>query len=153
MKNIKFLVVEDDELSRIGLVNFLKKMGKVDEAATAKEGLNLLSENSYDVAFIDLDLEESRIGLTIVPEAAKSGVYPIVLSGREDDGTVGDAYELGCKDFLAKPFKSESVRQVLKAYQVSSLKGSISSLIVSYILLIISLASFSALDDKSIIFS
>ncbi|EQC50988.1 sigma-54 dependent transcriptional regulator [Bacteriovorax sp. DB6_IX] len=116
-KTISFLVIEDDQLARLSLVQKLKDVGIVSEADNLARAKQLLEEGHYDVAWIDLDLENELEGLEIIPLAKSKGIYSVVLSGREEEECIEKAYELGCDDYLSKPFESEALNIVLRKYE------------------------------------
>ncbi len=113
------LLVEDDLLSRLSLKSRLEYFGKVTEAETASEALIQLEKTSFDLAFVDLDLESELAGLNVVKNLKSKNVHTIVLSGREDDSVIAEAYQLGCNDFLSKPFTKAAIDSVIKKYQHS----------------------------------
>ncbi len=112
----KILLVEDDLLSRMSLKNRLENFGEVLEAPTKKEAIVLLEDRSFDLAFVDLDLESELAGLEIVKILKSKNIYGVVLSGREDEKIVEAAYENGCRDYLSKPFTKTSVELVFKKF-------------------------------------
>jgi len=116
-KKISFLVVEDDQLARMTLVENLKEYGIVSEAKNSKEAFEHLENAHFDVAWVDLDLDEDLEGLTIIPKCKQKGIYTVVLSGREEDECIEEAYEKGCDDFLSKPFELDSLKLVLRKYE------------------------------------
>lgn len=116
---IRILLVEDDLLSRLSLKSRLESVGIVDEAQSAQEALDALISSEYDMAFVDLDLESQLAGLKILEALRAKGVHSVVLSGREDDAVIEEAYRLGCNDYLSKPFSKDSIEAVIKKYQHS----------------------------------
>ncbi len=112
----KILLVEDDLLSRLSLKSRLESVGEVLEAPSKKEALILLESRVFDLAFVDLDLESELAGLEIITHLKNKNVYSVVLSGREDERVVEEAYTLGCRDYLSKPFTKTSIELVLKKY-------------------------------------
>ncbi|WP_127718402.1 sigma-54 dependent transcriptional regulator [Halobacteriovorax sp. HLS] len=117
-KILNFLVLEDDDLARLNLVTHLKEYGLVRETNNSKEAIDLLSKEKFDIAWIDLDLETELAGLKVIQHATGSNAYAVVLSGREEDEYIEKAYELGCDDYLSKPFDKESLLLVLRKYRV-----------------------------------
>ena len=117
-KILNFLVLEDDDLARLNLVTLLKDHGLVREATNSKDAINLLNSEKFDIAWIDLDLEEDLIGLSVIPIATRNRAYSVVLSGREEDEYIEEAYEKGCEDYLSKPFDKESLNLVLRKYKL-----------------------------------
>jgi DNA-binding NtrC family response regulator len=119
-KTLNFLVLEDDDLARLNLVTLLKEHGLVREARNSKEAFDYLNSEKFDIAWIDLDLEKDLVGLEVVPVAVRNGAYSVVLSGREEDEYIEEAYNKGCEDYLSKPFEKESLQLVLRKYKVLS---------------------------------
>lgn len=113
---LKILLVEDDLLSRLSLKSRLENLGEVLEVPSKKEALLLIEERSFDLAFVDLDLESELAGLEIVGQLKNKNVYTVVLSGREDERVIEDAYSLGCRDYLSKPFTKTSIELVFKKF-------------------------------------
>lgn len=125
-KQLNFLIVEDDQLSRLTLSNLLKEHGLVFEATDSKLATELIQDGHFDMAFIDLDLEDGDLkGLEIISPASKKGIYPVVLSGREEDGCIEEAYLKGCQDYLVKPFNKASLEMVLKKFSLLEGKGAL----------------------------
>lgn len=121
-KNQKILIVEDDLLSRLSLKSRLDFLGEVKEASSKKEALLLISNEKFDLAFVDLDLETELAGLEIVKELENKKTYTVVLSGREDDAVIENAYQSGCRDYLAKPFTKTSLELIFKKYLLAANK-------------------------------
>jgi DNA-binding NtrC family response regulator len=115
--NYNILLVEDDELSRASLEARLKPYGSVDSFSSAMTAIKRCQLKKYDIAFIDLDLEKELSGLSILQELSETSTYSIVLSGREEDAVIFEAYKLGCKDFLSKPYNQLSLKNVLFRFE------------------------------------
>lgn len=116
----KFLIVEDDELTSIGFAHMLSEYGEVITAYTFAEAIKYLGNdtaNSFDIIFIDLDLEQDLLGLELVYSFAEKGAYCVVVSAREDDQHIEKAYLNGCKDYLSKPFRKDSLKKIVKKQQ------------------------------------
>ena len=78
--------------------------------------MDAVSSTRFDLAFVDLDLDYQLAGLDVIRCLKEKDVHSIVLSGREDDKVIEEAYKLGCKDYLSKPFSKEAIEAVLKKY-------------------------------------
>jgi DNA-binding NtrC family response regulator len=115
-KTLKILIVEDDLLSRLSLKSRLDYIGEVREASSKEEALSLIENNFFDLAFVDLDLESQLAGLDIVVKLSEKKTYTVVLSGREDERVIENAYQLGCRDYLSKPFTKTSLELIFKKY-------------------------------------
>ena len=118
-KKLTILLVEDDLLSRISLKARLENVATVVEAVTSLEAISFSETNSFDLAFVDLDLEAELAGLNVVRALKLKNIHTVVLSGREDDSVIEEAYLLGCQDFLSKPFTKTSIDSVLNKFKNS----------------------------------
>ena len=118
-KKLNILLVEDDLLSRLSLKSRLENYAVVVEAVNSLEAISFSEEMNFDLAFVDLDLEAELLGLNVVRALKNKNIHTIVLSGREDDSIIEEAYNLGCHDFLSKPFTKVSIEAVLKKFQNS----------------------------------
>lgn len=111
------LLVEDDLLARLSLKGRLERFSRVTEAETAQKALELVNRVSFDLAFVDLDLESPLAGLEVIKALKVKNTHTIVLSGREDEHVIEEAYSLGCNDYLAKPFTKEAIESVIKKFE------------------------------------
>lgn len=111
------LLVEDDLLARLSLKSRLERFSRVTEAETAQRALELVDQVSFDLAFVDLDLESPLAGLEVIKALKVKNTHIIVLSGREDEHVIEEAYGLGCNDYLAKPFTKEAIESVVKKFE------------------------------------
>ncbi|MDF2842045.1 MAG: DNA-binding response regulator [Herbinix sp.] len=106
--NYKILLVEDDEeLTEIVTDYFTQKSGEtihIDSASTGVEGQDKCIEKEYDVVLLDIMLPGIN-GLTICRELRKSSDVPIVfITARTNENDKMLGYQLGCDDYIAKPF-------------------------------------------------
>ncbi|RPJ70641.1 MAG: sigma-54-dependent Fis family transcriptional regulator, partial [Alphaproteobacteria bacterium] len=118
----KILIVEDDLLSRLSLKARLETVGEVHDASSQAEALILVEERQFDIAFVDLDLESELAGLKIVEALRSKKTYTVVLSGREDETIIEQAYQFGCRDYLSKPFTKTSIELIFKKYSSAANK-------------------------------
>jgi DNA-binding NtrC family response regulator len=116
LNKLKILIVEDDLLSRLTLKSRLESQGEVREASSMKEAIELIENSQFDLAFVDLDLEAELAGLDIVTALSKEKTYTVVLSGREDESVIENAYQRGCRDFLSKPFSKNGLELIFKKF-------------------------------------
>jgi DNA-binding NtrC family response regulator len=115
-QKLKILIAEDDLLSRLSLKARLESMGEVQEVSSKAEALVLVESRAFDMAFLDLDLESELAGLDIVKALSSKNCYTVVLSGREDESVIEQAYQFGCRDYLSKPFTKTSIELIFKKY-------------------------------------
>lgn len=104
----KILLVEDDpELREIITDYFGEKSAgafNIDCAETGNDGQQKCMENEYDLVLLDVMLPEVN-GFTICKELRKNSDVPIIfITARhsEEDRLYG--YNLGCDDYISKPF-------------------------------------------------
>lgn len=120
--NLKILIVEDDLLSRLSLKARLETLGAVWEASSKEEALELIDKRLFDMAFVDLDLEAELAGLDLIDALNTKQTYTVVLSGRIDESVIEKAYQLGCRDYLSKPFTKTGIELIFKKYYSSANK-------------------------------
>jgi DNA-binding response OmpR family regulator len=114
--NLKILIIEDDLLSRLSLKSRLDYLGEVSVASSKAEAFELIEAEKFDLAFVDLDLDSELAGLEIVPLLFSKNTYAVILSGRESEEIIERAYNLGCRDYLAKPFTKTGLELIVKKY-------------------------------------
>lgn len=104
----RLLLVEDDsEIREIITDYFAEKSGgafRIDAAGTGNEGWEKSLEQEYDLVLLDVMLPEVD-GFTICRELRKKSNVPIVfLTARHQENERLHGYNLGCDDYIAKPF-------------------------------------------------
>ena len=110
--DIKVLVVDDDEVSRIGCERILKMCKyDVDMAQDGVEGLEKLGKQSYDLVVTDLMMPRMD-GMEFLEEIRKidEKIVPIVITGYATIENAVDAVKKGAYDYLAKPFTPDEFR-------------------------------------------
>jgi DNA-binding response OmpR family regulator len=119
---MKILVVEDE----VKVANFLKKGLEqsgyhVDLAFDGEEGLNLFRNGEYDLVLLDLMLPKIS-GWDLIPQIRKSKpALPIIaLTARVAVEDRVQGLNLGCDDYLAKPF---SFAELLARIQAQLRRG------------------------------
>ena len=99
------LVVDDDPKIRNLLRNCLEADGAiVSEASSASDVDRLLSQGTYDLVTLDINLGPDD-GFEVARNIRKTSQVPIImLTGKDDviDRVVG--LELGADDYIVKPF-------------------------------------------------
>ncbi|MFW5501518.1 MULTISPECIES: response regulator [unclassified Maridesulfovibrio] len=126
---MKFLVVEDDYVSRSFLQLFLEKIGEVDVAVNGAEALDVfktaLEKNEpYQFIFMDIMMPEKN-GLDAAREIREiereSKVAPaeesviIMVTALSDVKTVFEAFSKSeATDYIVKPLTAEALTDKLK---------------------------------------
>lgn len=102
----RILLIDDEEAIRSGLSRALSAEGlAVELAETGQEGLRLALAEHYDLVVLDL-LLPAIDGQAVLRQLLrdKPGQVVLVLSCLADVQSKVDCFELGARDYLAKPF-------------------------------------------------
>lgn len=106
--NYHILLVEDDPRIRELIEDyFSEKSGgqiRISAATDGDSAMEMIYEQEYDLVFLDVMLPGTD-GFTICREIRRESICPIIFltaRGREEDILYG--YDLGCDDYVVKPF-------------------------------------------------
>lgn len=113
---IKILVVDDEEKICKRLTALLQREGYYVHATTkADHALELLSEQSFDIALTDLNMPQ-KTGFHIMEHIQQNGlkVLVIVITGYASVDTAIQSIKLGTYDFIQKPFDVETLKLTIK---------------------------------------
>jgi len=114
--NVKILVVDDEKIALKNLEHVLRKEGyAVVGTESGLNALKLLTERPFDVVLTDLRMEKVD-GLQILKKCRE--LYPdtavIMITGYATLESAVDAMKAGAFHYIAKPFKLDVVRNVVK---------------------------------------
>lgn len=102
---MKIILIEDDIYLNTLICDVLMSQGyEVDAFADGAKALKAI-EKDYDLYIVDLSLP--NVGGFEISKKIKevSGVAPIIVISAEDNiDTILKAYDLGCQDYIKKPF-------------------------------------------------
>lgn len=110
------LVVEDEELLRDALLEYLDELGyKVYLARNLAEARRHLEAIAPDLVLLDLNLPDGS-GIEILENLEKSVLSPtvVVLTADTSLETAVEAVRAGAYDYLVKPFKLATLRQRIR---------------------------------------
>jgi DNA-binding NtrC family response regulator len=115
-KNGKILIVEDEKIALKNLEHVMKKEGyEVVGTERGPTALKLLEEQQFDVVLTDLKMEKVD-GMQILKRCRE--LHPdtevIMITGYATLGSAVDTMKLGAFYYIAKPFKLDVVRKVVK---------------------------------------
>lgn len=114
--NKTVLIVEDEIRIRFLVRDYFKKEGfNILEASDGEEGLRIFSENSVDLAILDIMMPKLD-GLSVCRNIREVSNTPIILltaKSQEEDKLLG--YELGADDYMTKPFSPKVLLAKAKA--------------------------------------
>ena len=124
--NAKILIVDDEKIALKNLDHIMKKEGyEVTATQSGQNALKLLEDRQFDVVLTDLKMEKVD-GMQILNRTRE--LYPdtevIMITGFATLESAVDAMKHGAFYYIAKPFKLEEVRKVVKeAVEKVRLKG------------------------------
>lgn len=103
--NDKILIVEDEELTREGLVEYFKEKGyDTFFAADGQKALELFQEQTFDLILLDVMLPQKN-GFYVLKEIRKSSATPVLmLTAMTDEQTQILSFDAKADDYVAKPF-------------------------------------------------
>lgn len=104
----QILLVEDDSQIREVIEDFFtaRSQGemKINIAKSGDEGLQAVYENEYDLCMLDIMLPGAS-GFEICRAIREHSIVPIIfLTARNQEEDILYGYDLGCDDYIVKPF-------------------------------------------------
>jgi serine phosphatase RsbU (regulator of sigma subunit) len=112
-ENWNILVIDDSKLSRAIVRKTLSKMNmSITEARDGKEGLEILSKNSFDLILLDIVMPNlDGFGfLEMFKESIKDEFIPVILmTGLDDLNSKIKGLNIGADDFLLKPLNDKEL--------------------------------------------
>jgi DNA-binding response OmpR family regulator len=108
---VHILVIEDEPRIRAFLGRAFEAEGfRVDGADNGLDGLRLAFAHAYDLILLDLLLPRAD-GLSVLRALTRrcSDVPVVIVSARSDVATKLRGFELGARDYVAKPFSSDEL--------------------------------------------
>ena len=116
---IRLLVVDDHEVVRMGLRQVFS--GRIDmevaaEARTGEEAINLVREQAFDVALVDLSLADMS-GADVLSrcKAIRPGMAVLIVSGYPEDQFAINLLKAGAAGFVAKDAPQENLLSAVVA--------------------------------------
>ncbi|MEL6224429.1 MAG: response regulator transcription factor [Cyanobacteria bacterium J06627_8] len=119
MDNIRIALVEDHDLTRIGLRAALKQAGfdYVGEAANGTQGLNLLVDQIPDVALVDIGLPDID-GIELVKQLREqqpsNQTRILMLTMHDSEKAVLAAFAAGADSYCTKSIDTDDLIQAVK---------------------------------------
>ncbi len=114
------LIVDDSNSMRAVIKKIISISGfKIDqciEAGNGKEALAALADNWVDVIMSDINMPEMN-GFELLARLKEDNLFrdiPIIfISTESSEKRMQDAFNLGVKGFITKPFLPEDIRKIL----------------------------------------
>lgn len=123
MNNASILVIDDEvQIRKLLLITLQSFEYKVLEAATAKEGLQLVASHPPDLILLDLGLPDEN-GHEVLRHLREWYSNPvIILSVQSSEEDIVKALDNGANDYLVKPFRTgELVARIRSALRKASM--------------------------------
>ncbi len=116
MKRGRILVIDDEKNIRHLLKNELSAEGyTVVTAKSGEEGLKVLTDQNFEIIFLDIRLPEMS-GLDVLRnlklKSSRSDI--IMITGYGDIGTAVESMKLGARDYITKPFKLAEILALIE---------------------------------------
>ena len=111
------IVDDDDKLREFVRVNLEMEGYTVREAASAREGLDALEEQSPDLVLLDVMMPEMDGWemLRQLHERHGMGAIPVIVFSGQVEEDAGDVAARGAQAFIGKPFSPQSLIERTKA--------------------------------------
>lgn len=112
---LRVLVIDDEKNIRTTLAFCLEQAGcQVTAVASADGALDALSQQAYDLAFLDVRLGQSS-GLDLIPKliAVCPSLMVVIVTAYATLDSAVEAIKRGAADYLAKPFTPEQIRHLV----------------------------------------
>jgi DNA-binding response OmpR family regulator len=115
MDNIKILLVEDDEAVALGIEYNLKNDGfEVIRAADISSAKQLFNEE-FKIILLDIGLPDGN-GYEFCKYVREKSKVPIIfLTALDEEVNVVLGFDLGCDDYITKPFRLKELLSRIKA--------------------------------------
>jgi len=115
LKEMKIVLVDDDELIRDSLSLFLESEGcQLQAFETAEEGVEALNRQPYDLIIADYKLP-GMDGLKFFKkiEGFNAQALKILITAYGSDEVFSEARKIGIEDVIEKPFTTEDIEKSL----------------------------------------
>ncbi len=113
---MRILVLDDEPVSRKALVECLADTPHdVRPASDVHEALDMLDEELFDVAFVDLRLEGAS-GIEFIPKALERApwIKVVLMTAYASIESAVEAVRAGAVDYLEKPFRPGQVKVLVE---------------------------------------
>ena len=114
-EDLSILIAEDNLINQKVAQSIFKNIGyEIEIAKNGREAVEMMNAGNYDVIFMDLLMPEID-GYQATEEIRKGGhTLPIIaMSADEDDKTRAAAFKAGMNEYVMKPARVESIKQLL----------------------------------------
>jgi CheY-like chemotaxis protein/predicted transcriptional regulator len=116
---MRILVVDDNSVFREEVAEMLRDDGHDAEVApSVAHAVDRLESERFDLVLTDLKMpRQTGLDLLRIVRERWPGLMTIMITGRAGIDSAVEAMRLGAFDYLAKPFRPDQLREVLKLAQ------------------------------------
>lgn len=120
MSKKKILVIEDEDIC-VTLLNLVINVENFDVfvARNGEEGVQMAVREKPDLIFLDIMLPKINgfdVAKRLRENPALSASPIVVVTARAGESGQKTARQLGCQEFITKPFKVRQIKEVLNRY-------------------------------------
>ncbi|MBI5778836.1 MAG: sigma-54-dependent Fis family transcriptional regulator [Planctomycetes bacterium] len=116
MDNFRILVIDDEEIVRESLSDWLQKFGfYVETAENGARGVEKIRSAQWNIMLVDLKLPDTN-GLEILKEArqVQPAAVVIIITAYATVDTAIQAMKAGAYDYITKPFDPDEINLVIQ---------------------------------------
>ncbi len=119
----KFVVIDDEQKSRSGIINLVKKIKPAyifaGEAANGTDGMAVIRAAAPDIVITDIKMPLMD-GIDMLTKLKKEDLdfIPVILSGYADFEYARNAIKVGVCDYLLKPVSIDSLIELLEQVEL-----------------------------------
>lgn len=120
MSPIRVVLIEDHDLTRVGMRMALQQQGGIDvvgEAANGTDGLQLITDQKPDVAIVDIglpDIDGIEVTRHIKEQSeADNGTKVLILTLRDNEQIVLAAFAAGADSYCMKDVSSDNLLEAI----------------------------------------
>jgi len=116
----KVLLVDDDDMTPLLVIQMLQGVVEIDYAATGAEGVSLLTDNTYVMFLLDINLKIGLSGFDVLNEIRKLPKYestPIIaITAYAMMGDKEVFLSQGFTDYISKPFTGSKLNAIVQRW-------------------------------------
>ncbi|RXK14007.1 DNA-binding response regulator [Halarcobacter mediterraneus] len=109
---MKILLLEDDLDYKLSIKDYLESLAyEVDDYEDGEEALNAIYDNKYHILILDIRVPKLN-GYELVKTIREDGnnTPVIYITSLTDINNLSLGYELGCNDYIKKPFSPKELK-------------------------------------------
>jgi len=120
-KSLDILLVDDNAINRKVALFTLQKLGhRVESAENGKEAVDAFKSGNFDVILMDIQMPvmDGYQATAEIRDLQQAGGFAnskiVAMTANAEKGEMEKCIELGMDDYISKPFKTESLQEVIQ---------------------------------------